>query len=457
MTRLSNWEGAITHYPAVIVRPRTAADLQDVVRDSKRYPAPVRAIGSGHHTSHVGTADGGTAVLMRGMDRILEIGSDYVRTEPGALFYDVAHELREHGLQFYVNVEIGNLTMGAAASSGTKDASMPGEYGQVNSYLIGMKLVTPTGELLEVTEEDADLLQALRSGYGLLGIAYEVTFRVRPLVSMSLTHESFTIDEFERRLPELQARDESMMLYIFPFLNSVSVEFRRYHDSEHRVVNSLPWRVRNLAWKSIAPGFGYLMSHAIPWRPLRFRVVNGFNRIAQRYVLTRLTSADTIATDQIIKYPETSGWTKYTFSIWAFPEETYVKTLRDYIAFVRGHFAATGFRCDMLNVGYRIAQDRSSLFSYTWNGPVMTVDPVSTGGEGWDDFLRAYNAFCTEHEGSPLFNQTKWLTREQVRGAFGDRVDRFERLRREMDPDDRMLNDYFRELLTPAEQAADAA
>ncbi len=87
----------------------------------------MRAIGSGHHTSHVVTADGGTAVLMRGMDRILEVGPDYVRAEPGALSYDVAHVLRRHGLQFYVNVEIGNLTMGAAASSGTKDASMPGE------------------------------------------------------------------------------------------------------------------------------------------------------------------------------------------------------------------------------------------------------------------------------------------------------------------------------------------
>jgi len=450
MTRLSNWEGAITHHPSVIVHPRTAQELVDIMRDSARYPSPVRAIGSGHHTSHVGTADGGTAVLIRGMDRILEIGSDYVRTEPGALYYDVAHELRRHGLQFHVNVEIGNLTMGAAASSGTKDASMPGEYGQVNSYLVGMKLVTPAGDLLEVTEDDADLLQALRSGYGLLGIAYEVVFKVQPLRSMSVRHESYGIDEFERRLPELEAGDESMMLYIFPFLNSVSVEFRRYHDAEHHVVNSLPWRVRNLAWKSIAPGFGYLMSHVIPWRPLRFHVVNGFNRLAQRYVLTRLTSKDTIATDQIIKYPESSGWTKYTFSIWAFPEETYVKTLRAYFAFVRRHYAETGFRCDMLNVGYRIAQDRSSLFSYTWNGPVLTVDPVSTGRDGWDEFLHAYNAFCAEHGGSPLFNQTKWLTHDQVRGAFGDRVDQFERLRREMDPEDRLLNDYFRELLAPA-------
>ncbi len=111
----------------------------------------------------------------------------------------------------------------------------------------------------------------MRSGYGLLGIAYEVTFRVRPLRSMSVRHSSYCLDEFERRLPELKAGDESMMMYIFPFLNSVSVEFRRYHDSDRHVANSLPWRLRNLAWKSVAPGLGYLMSHLISQPALRFR------------------------------------------------------------------------------------------------------------------------------------------------------------------------------------------
>jgi len=449
MTRLRNWEGSISHYPSVIVRPRTVDDLLEIVRNEERYPSPVRAIGSGHHTSHVGTADGGTAVLLRGMDHILEIGSDYVRTEPGALYYDVAHELRVHGLQFFVNVEIGNLTMGAAASSGTKDASMPGEYGQVNSYLIGMKLVTPTGERLEVTEEDAELLQALRSGYGLLGIAFEVTFRVRPLRSMSLRHESYGIDEFERRLPELKSGDESIMLYVFPFLNSVSVEFRRYHDTDHHVVNSLPWRLRNLAWKSLVPGFGYLMSHLIPWRPLRFRIVNAFNWVAQRYVVARLTSQDTIATDQIIKYPETSGWTKYTFSIWAFPEERYAETLSQYFEWARRYYRERGYRCNLCHVGYRILQDQSSLFSYTFGADTLTIDPVSTGGEGWLPFLAAYNEFCSTHGGSPLFNQTRDLTPEQVRTAFGERLDRFEALRSERDPEARFLNGYFRRCLQP--------
>jgi hypothetical protein len=74
----------------------------------------------------------------------------------------VSHELQRHGLQFNVNVEIGNLTLGSAACGGTKDASMPGELGQVSSYAAAIKMVTPEGELLEINEDEPELLQPIR-------------------------------------------------------------------------------------------------------------------------------------------------------------------------------------------------------------------------------------------------------------------------------------------------------
>ena len=77
----------------------------------------------------------------------------------------------------------------------------------------------------------------------------------------------------------------------------------------------------------------------------------------------------------------------------------------------------------------------------------MTLDPVATAREpGWDEFLRAYHQFCSQHGGVPLFNQSKWLTREQVHKAFGKRIAVFEAQRAALDPGQRLLNSYFREL-----------
>ena len=100
----------------------------------------------------------------------------------------------------------------------------------------------------------------------------------------------------------------------------------------------------------------------------------------------------------------------------------------------------------MLTVGYLVSQDTSSIFSYSSEGPVATIDPVSTGGLEWKRFLDAYNEFCIEHGGIPLFNQTPGLTNAQVRRAFGDRLEQFEAVRNRLDPGRRFLNTFFRQL-----------
>jgi hypothetical protein len=102
----------------------------------------------------------------------------------------------------------------------------------------------------------------------------------------------------------------------------------------------------------------------------------------------------------------------------------------------------------MLCVGYRIARDQRALFSYSYDGTVMTIDPVSTANPGWNQFLDAYNQFCIDRGGIPLFNQTDRITPLQARRAFGDRLKAFEETRKSFDPGDRLLNDYFRDLLS---------
>ena len=442
---MRNWFGDLEQYPAVIVMARNADDIVAVMRDVEAYPAPVRAIGSNHSTTECGFADGGTIVDMSEMTGIIEIADDTVTARAGALYIDVAKALEKRGLQFFVNIELGNLTMGSAATGGTKDASMPGEFGQVSSYATVIKLVTPAGELLEVTEDDGELMQAMRSSHGLLGIVYEVTFRVQKLRPMQVHHRTFRLDQFISQLPALQREGESMMLYLFPFLDRIAVEFRRYQDGG-RVTSHWQWRLRNTIWSTISPGFARFVSERVPGKRLRSMLINGSGWLLLNS-LKVVRGSHTSPADQMIRYPDRAGSTSYTFSIWAFPEERYPAIVRSYYDFCRGYYREHGYRCDMLNVGYRIAEDRSLLFSYTWDGNVMTLDPVSTGQPGWDAFLEAYNTFCSDAGGTPLFNQTKHMTPAQAKKAFGTRLERFEEYRRRYDPTDRLLNAYFRERL----------
>ena len=90
---------------------------------------------------------------------------------------------------------------------------------------------------------------------------------------------------------------------------------------------------------------------------------------------------------------------------------------------------STGFRPNMLHVGYRIMQDDSSLFSYTYDGNVLTIDPVSTGAPGWKEFLgRLQRVLQRPRRQAALQPVLGSDARSRCAKAFGDRIDEFEEL-----------------------------
>ena len=61
-------------------------------------------------------------------------------------------------------------------------------------------------------------------------------------------------------------------------------------------------------------------------------MIDWFNRLIV-VVLNALAKPNTAAHNQIILYPPKSGVSKYTFSIWAFPEKDYPVLLGKYFEF----------------------------------------------------------------------------------------------------------------------------
>ena len=451
MAQMQNWKGSIHYNANSVEMVESEEDIIRIVKDQVHYPAPVRVKGSHHPTTNCVVAEGGTVIDIRRMNRIIEInkGQRTITMQAGVFHIDASRELEENGLQFFVNIELGNLTVGSGSCTATKDASFISdgvlEYGQVNSYCIGYKAVRADGSILEVTEADGELIEMMRSSFGMLGVVFEVTYRVKEIRPMTVEHVSYHVNEFGDRLDELIAQGRSMMLYLFPFLDRVVVEYR-YDGPGPMKTHTWQWRLRNWVWGVGSPAVGRILTACIPFKGFRSWLLNRYNQLSHWTIIKVLQGRNSSPADQIIRYPETAGFAAYTFSIWAFPRESYPQAIRDYYQFSKDYFREHGYRCDLLNVGYRIAQDQQSIFSYTRRGPVLTLDPVSTGSAGWTDFIAAYNEFCSEHDGRTLFNQTESITPEQCRKAFGEEIERFQAHRRRLDPDNRLYTDYFRNL-----------
>jgi FAD/FMN-containing dehydrogenase len=451
---VSNWFGNVIQHPAVIVDAYHVEDIVAVMKNPARYPSPVRAIGSNHSNPPCGVADGGTLIRMK-MNQILSIGQDAageptLTVQADAVQIDMAKYLEAHNLQFYVNTEIGSLSAGSAAIAGTKDASFEGEYGQVGSYVIGVKMVLPSGELMEVTEAaQPELMQLVRSSYGLFGIVYEVTFKIRPLIPMEVHHETFSLGDFLAALPALKARGDSMFLYMFPFSDRLTVEFRRYNPGATGAPNRIAWELRNHIWGTSGPKFGYEITEKIGEPHIRYGIIDAFNDSWRITLETIVRSENTHACDQTIYYPPVSNDSRYTFSLFAFPEEQYPETLAEFWQFVQDYYKQTGYRTNLLYVGYRIAQDQQALFSYSYDNHVMTIDPVSTANDGWETFLDVYNQWCSDRNGIPLLNQTPNLTSAMIRKAYGpERIAKFLARRQQFDPQNRLMNPYFTQLFS---------
>jgi FAD/FMN-containing dehydrogenase len=447
MPTVSNWFGDLVSSPQIVVEAGSAEEITRILQDPANFPSPVRAVGSNHSTAPCSAADGGTMIKMKGMNRILNVTGDTVTVEAGAILIDVAQELRQRGMQFYVNTEIGNLTIGSAACGGTKDASMPGEFGQVNSYCIGMKLVLPSGQMLEATEaNDAELMKFLRCSYGTFGIVTEATFRIRPVQPMEVFHETFSVKDFAAKLPELLGRGYSIMYYMFLFDELVTVEFRKYNPKAKGKPDEHIWPLRNYLWAQAGPVTCAQAERDIQDKTIRYKVVDAYGALWRANLENIIRSKNTIPADQMIRYPDNPGDMRYTFSFWAFPEDTYPAVLPKYTKWVKNYYKTVGYRTNMLHVGYRVAHDQSSVLSYSFKGNAMTIDPVSTANPGWVDFLLAYNDWCSGQGGIPLPNQTFGFTRAHAVKGLGDRLDAVAAKRAEFDPENRLLNDYFRVL-----------
>jgi FAD/FMN-containing dehydrogenase len=442
-----NHAGTMIARPRIIVRPKRVEDLQIIVADAKKFPSPVRVIGANYSQTGCAAADNGTLIDLRSLNKVLEITDEWVRVQPGASLTAVAARLEERGLQLPVNIELGNLSMGSAAFASTKDSSMPGESGQLAAYLLAARIVTPQGKSVVVNGKDPELLRVLRMSYGLLGVATELVFRVHPLQAVRLDYETFTIDEFVREFPRLIRRQAALKFYPLPFPNRVAVETRT-HDAEVPTTRSGIWRMRKSVLTNVLPAFGATMTNSVKLPGLKYFLIERFNRVMRATMDRAARGVVVFPTEWIQQLPQDSLRIRQSYTTWAFPEAGYPQVLRDYFIFCREYYREHQYRANLMHVSHRLAQDKSSLLSPSFNGPMITLDPWSTRDLGWDDFLIEFNDFCATRGGVPLFNQTRKLTPEQVHRAFGERLNIFARLRQRQDPHDRMLNRYFAQFLT---------
>jgi hypothetical protein len=428
--------------PAVTVQVTTPSEIQQVLQDWKRYPSPVRPTGSGSSVTRCVAANGGTQLDLSGMNRVLKIDTDTVTVQPGISLPDLAEVLSEEGLELVGGFDLASRTVGGAVCGAGLEASMAGDVGQFAAHAVQMKVLSPNGKKFVVSDKTKSLLALTRLSYGLLGVVYEITLRVRPVQGFTVQTAKVSFKDFGRLGAKLPAATAGVKLYLLPFRDRIYFELRR-PAAAGDPGKKFAWRLKDWAVYSALPEAARSIGMAMPIRQLRYPLIDSLSEVAQKLVNNALVRTGSNSVEQSGRYRILGGKSRFSYTTWAFPAAEFGNTVLAYKLFCKEHYARTGYRCDMPAVSFRLNRDRSALLSPSFDSALFTISPLAAQGDGWEDFVLDFADFAASHHGVPFFNQTRNATPELVNQRFGSRLSFFNKVRRELDPGDRLLNQYF--------------
>lgn len=213
----SNWAGDQRCAPAVVERPASEAEIVECVERAREEGRRLRVAGSGHSFSDVACTDGHMLRLDR-MAGLLaaDARAGLARVQPGITLGRLGEELAAHGLALENQGDIDAQALAGAVSTATHGTG--GTFPSLSAQVVGMRLVTATGEVLDLSPEaDADALLAARVSVGALGVISELTLRCVPLFTLARVDAPRPLHETLARLEELVEGSDHFEFFSFPY------------------------------------------------------------------------------------------------------------------------------------------------------------------------------------------------------------------------------------------------
>jgi len=424
------------------LRPASLADLMRCLDPASRVATPIRIRGAGTAPTDCNSCSSGTLIDMTGLDRIVRIDAvnKTVTAEAGVRLGGLVAALADEGLELVGNHDQMERTLGGAIASPCIGAGIGAKAAYLSAQLVSLKLVTPRGKLMSVTHKQRHLLNAMRLSYGLLGAIYEVTLRVRPIATFTATHRRLDIDRFADVANRLARADVGQKFYILPYRDRVYLDLRRYDRSAGNPSDA-GWKIKDFGESTVLPHMFRSLNRVMPIPAVRYRLMDRISTTTHGLVNTRLVSAGTNASATGARRRRKPRNLRQ--STWCFPASDFAVVIKAYREFCNATLATTGFRTDIPALGFRLGKDATALLSPSFDEPLVALQTMSTSDKGWEDFVIDLAQFAENWGGVPLFNLSRAMRSEYTRQIYGDRLEFFRKIRRQLDPEGRLLNPFL--------------
>ncbi len=403
-----NWVGNQYCVPAHKGAPRTEAELADFVREAHRRDLKLRVAGSGHSFTPVVGTSGLLLSLenLRGVQTV-DHAAQRITVAGGTRINEIGRTLKQEGLSLINQGDIDSQAVAGALTTGTHGTGIT--LGNLASAIAGLRIVKADGEVLEITEDQTELLDAARVSVGTLGVISALTLKVMPAYYL---HERLWRDDFEtcmERHDELAAKHRHFGFFWCPV-----------PDSRHLYCLPDTAGAPLTTTRKIADVCEMKVMDITDAPPMEA----AFEKVAY--------SSDVYPIEYVPNFVELE---------YAVPLEHG----KDAIRAVRELMLTKHTNC-IYPIEYRFTAGDGG-----WISPFHKQDSITlsvSGGPGIDywSFLRDTDQILRRYRSRPHWGKMHFLDRDDVTGLYPRAAD-FRALRRSLDPQGRFLNDHLATLL----------
>jgi FAD-linked oxidoreductase len=417
----SNWSGGQTCQPAGRYDISSEDQLTSLLRNTL---GPIRPVGSGHSFSALVPTDGHLVVIDQ-LSGILDSDAQakQVTLGAGSRLGDLGAQLEAIG-QGMINLpDIDRQTVAGAIATGTHGTGVTLQA--LSSFITSLRLITPSGNVMDIDSSDEDVLHAARVNVGALGIVTQVTMQNRESYKLKKREWAAPTEDILANFDELAASHRHFE--IFPLVYS-DYSLVLSIDETDEPIGQSEVEEEPSDDASIAESLG-LSDNPTPAERLRLS-----NATASRIQPTEAVDVS----HKILSNVRNSRFNEMEYSV---PAEVGAECLREILKTIYDEAIDVQFVLEYRYVG---ADDDWLSMSYG-DHPHATISIHRTASADYRPYFNRIEPIFWKYGGRPHWGKVHNLTHVELTKLY-PRFKDFMELRRELDPQGRMLNPHLRAL-----------
>jgi len=415
-----NWSGHQQCVPAGRVSPASEEELAAFLRNST---GTVRPVGSGHSFTGLVPTDGHLLVInqLKGL-REHNAQANQATFGAGTRLGDMGGELNGIGQAMMNLPDIDRQTLAGATATATHGTGIA--FTCLSGFVTELRLVTPSGEIVDCSaSNNADLFNATRVSLGALGVVTQMTLQNRTPYRLKAKNWVQPVEDVLASFAESAAAHRHFEM--FPLTHSDYALVLSIDETDEPVNNPPPNPEEEAA-------FGQAMAYWATLPPKeRQQHVDG---LAQQI-------GPTEAVDESYKILSNIRNNRFNEMEYAVPLDQGAACLREILRTIKDKEIDVVFPLE-----YRyVKRDDTWLSMSSGNEDHAAISIHRVAGEDYRPYFDLIEPIFWKYGGRPHWGKVHTLTAKNFVELYPRFAD-FQKLRAELDPSGRFLNDHLRKV-----------